>query len=483
MIERTNFAELLEKSLNAEAIPLKLNQALQGYPDQNGQRVPGLWDDISRGFAENARGDVVTVTPYARSDRIFVQTELPALLNNPNVNTINGLPRQIYVDKLDEIVKALPDGAPMGDAYERLNKNFVQHTSESYMRKFSALEFSRDMGGKDMPRDFLRAHENLKPVLDSAAPPKTSMLQRGFNVASEFIDPIKPGLKTFGYAVVGAVPIIGMLPNTAEAAELKDKLATAIDNGQISPQAVAEYNIIMAGHIAQGLDPTVILGEAGIQQSFNDWADRYDVQGELRESLQPTSLALMLKDGGIYIAENIERLPSATVDVGRYAGQTVMEAGELSLNTINKAYDYMNGKTDQIQELYDALPSVDLQEVTARNLTGDHAPLNEREDILPLLEAKARAEYFEDHMSITEDPDRQAYYGERLQDARDDFNTSAMAMDEGQLNDVKDYLATYNQYRQGVAAENALAVQAQGFRTNPELVGSQSGPAQNRLAM
>ena len=344
----------------------------------------------------------------------------------------------------------------------------------------------RVLGKGDLRTDYARAGDDIKtqPLqsLDYSAPnsPKmSSPLKRSFNVISEAAGPI---LKTTGMVILGAIPIVGILPNTVEAAELKDKLATAIDNGEISSKAVTEYNVIMGGHVVQGADPTVFLGEAGVQQSFSDWADRYDVQGDLRESLQPSSLALMLKDGGTYIADNIERLPSATVDVGLFAGQTAVVAGEVSVDALDNAYDYMSGNTEVTQGVYDALPSVDLQEVTARNLTGDHAALNERDDIHDLLQSKARAEYFEGKMKTEEDPDKQAYFGDRLQDAKDSFEVSVEAMGEDQLNDVKDYLATYNQYVEGSAAENAATI-TQETPVNPEVFGSQPDIAINRTGM
>lgn len=172
----------------------------------------------------------------------------------------------------------------------------------------------------------------------------------GFNKA------VSPFLKGAGMVVLGAIPIIGILPNIVEAKELETTLQTAIDNGQVSEDALLAYNTILAGHIAQGADPTVLMGEAGTQASFNDWADRYNVQGDLRESLQPSSLALMLKDGSIYIAQNTDRIPQATLDVGNFAiEQTVVGAGYV-MNAVDSAYDYMSGNTADMQDIYDGLP-------------------------------------------------------------------------------------------------------------------------------
>lgn len=49
-----------------------------------------MWGDASREFAETARGNVIVVAANAKPDAIFGSIELPALLKNPNVSSING---------------------------------------------------------------------------------------------------------------------------------------------------------------------------------------------------------------------------------------------------------------------------------------------------------------------------------------------------------------------------------------------------------
>ena len=67
---------------------------LDGSVDAFGNRVPdGAWDNVSRRFAELAVGQVRVIAPQADAQRIFAQTELPALLANSNVTTIEGLSR------------------------------------------------------------------------------------------------------------------------------------------------------------------------------------------------------------------------------------------------------------------------------------------------------------------------------------------------------------------------------------------------------
>ncbi|MEO0444292.1 MAG: hypothetical protein AAFZ92_11245, partial [Pseudomonadota bacterium] len=65
------------------------------YHPQNGP-----WADASRRFIEATTGPVRTIVPNASPDRVFAQTELPALLNNHNVTSIDG----IAIDDIKSIV-------------------------------------------------------------------------------------------------------------------------------------------------------------------------------------------------------------------------------------------------------------------------------------------------------------------------------------------------------------------------------------------
>lgn len=387
---------------------------------------------------------------------------------------------RLFKEDFDEVVDktgVTPEIRSVSDG------GWIEHL-EGYRTQLENVP-NRALGKGDLRTDYARAGDDLKtqPLkpLDYSAPNSPKMdspLKRAYNVVSEAAGPV---VKKTSMVILGAIPIIGMLPNSAEAAELKDKLATAIDNGDIPPEAVTEYNVIMAGHIAQGADPTVVLGEAGVQQSFNDWAERYNVQDDLRDSLQPSSLALMIKDGGTYIADNIDRLPSATADVVKFTGGAAVTAGEISMNAIDYAYDHISGNAEITQGLYDQLPSVNLQDVLSGSLTGDHASLNEREDVLDLLQSKARVEYFESQMASEEDPYRHAYFADRSQAAKDDFESSVEAMDKEQLNDVQNYLATYNQYIAGNMAENPNMVNE--TPTNPELLDVETSATSSRMAI
>jgi len=65
----------------------------------------GVWAQASKTFAESASGDITTLTSQAPDNRTFALVELPALLANPNVNSVNGVNREV----LQELA-ASPEG-------------------------------------------------------------------------------------------------------------------------------------------------------------------------------------------------------------------------------------------------------------------------------------------------------------------------------------------------------------------------------------
>ena len=52
----------------------------------------GIWDEVSERFVRQASGDVRLVVGGAKLDRVFAQTEIQALLANPAIQSIEGLP-------------------------------------------------------------------------------------------------------------------------------------------------------------------------------------------------------------------------------------------------------------------------------------------------------------------------------------------------------------------------------------------------------
>ncbi|MFT6926271.1 MAG: hypothetical protein ACJAZP_001881 [Psychromonas sp.] len=74
---------------------IKFNEFMDGKPDPTtGIRDLGYFDTLSANLASNAFGDVVTITPQANNlNSVWNRSELPALLDNPKVTSINGIPK------------------------------------------------------------------------------------------------------------------------------------------------------------------------------------------------------------------------------------------------------------------------------------------------------------------------------------------------------------------------------------------------------
>ncbi len=56
----------------------------------------GVWDRVSARYAADAVGEVVTFTGGAYENRVFYQTELPIILANPKVTSIDGIPVEAF---------------------------------------------------------------------------------------------------------------------------------------------------------------------------------------------------------------------------------------------------------------------------------------------------------------------------------------------------------------------------------------------------
>jgi hypothetical protein len=72
----------------------QINDFLYGAQSGTTQRrtSKGVWDDVSHNFTSQASGNVRTLVGGARADKVFAQTELPQLLRNPAVRSIDEIP-------------------------------------------------------------------------------------------------------------------------------------------------------------------------------------------------------------------------------------------------------------------------------------------------------------------------------------------------------------------------------------------------------
>lgn len=88
--------EALERVFESDPLEngTRANQFLFGTIDEAGKRVPnGAWDIVSAKFASATVGEVRAITSYAQPDRVFGATELPRVLTNERVTTVEGIDR------------------------------------------------------------------------------------------------------------------------------------------------------------------------------------------------------------------------------------------------------------------------------------------------------------------------------------------------------------------------------------------------------
>ncbi|WP_111850147.1 calcium-binding protein [Acinetobacter baumannii] len=96
----------------------------------DGVKSPALWDDASEALAKASSGDVRTLTPFGTEDKVFARVELPALLENPNVKTIDGIPREVLKTMYDaDIASGLSHTEAIDNARAAVQAKSLIYTS------------------------------------------------------------------------------------------------------------------------------------------------------------------------------------------------------------------------------------------------------------------------------------------------------------------------------------------------------------------
>ena len=104
LIDRTEINKFLNSrefiSATADAHGIRANDIRSRTPDAKVANdwlyhaTDGPWADASARFADATRGEVKVIASGAAPDRVFALTELPHILTNPEVTTIEGIPRE-----------------------------------------------------------------------------------------------------------------------------------------------------------------------------------------------------------------------------------------------------------------------------------------------------------------------------------------------------------------------------------------------------
>ena len=81
----------------------EVNEFIFGKENPGSLRTNGAFDWVSENFAKETKGRVIAIVPNASSGRTFGQTELKALLQNPDVTHINGLEKSLLLGNIDPL--------------------------------------------------------------------------------------------------------------------------------------------------------------------------------------------------------------------------------------------------------------------------------------------------------------------------------------------------------------------------------------------
>lgn len=130
-----------------------------------------------------------------------------------------------------------------------------------------------------MPRIVEGGAEALSKAIEHSA----SLLGKIQNVAGD-------AFKFLGKASKVLVPVAAAAA-IGEVTGLNDKIASAIKLGLVPEAAAAEYDQLLAGHLAQATaDPTIIGGELATQTWFDDWAEKHKLPEYVKKDLAPSSI-------------------------------------------------------------------------------------------------------------------------------------------------------------------------------------------------
>ena len=125
-LEERSFIDTLRTASIKEGI--SFDEVYAGK-NSDGVRISSdsMWDIASKNLAQNASGDVRTIAPLTNDNSIFKQTELPTLLNNPKVTSIDG----ISIEELRATYNNAggAEGNGVNSVYQKVQQGSIAHYS------------------------------------------------------------------------------------------------------------------------------------------------------------------------------------------------------------------------------------------------------------------------------------------------------------------------------------------------------------------
>ena len=180
------------------------NQAIEflyGSQNNGARQNNGAWDVVANNFDKGAKGDVCVIGSMD-SKSIFAQTELPALMKNPNVIRINGIDKSILMPLENNGLEHIRNAATMRDAIRNSTSN------------------NKNWGKFKLNNNSLN---KLKELYDNSDSPTRKSLQDTANlIANSPVNKLANKLPVIAYVWTG----IGLAGAAAE-------IQTAMDRGDI----------------------------------------------------------------------------------------------------------------------------------------------------------------------------------------------------------------------------------------------------------
>lgn len=225
----------------------KMARRIFDGPVENNVRSNYVVDDVmslndfisDRLMREMAAGDVRTATPSALPDKVFVQTELPALLENPRVTAINAIPVESLRQTLEETGSMLEVNKRVAEAsaalMEGMRYTAVDHGTEEKPRivvtAVDTTGFLRDSGARGVSFD--AAGAEVQTVALAPAPPGPAL--------SAPSQPAAAGVAVLSITDMDTAAFRDLGRN-AELAQVLADAATRIADGEKAPFELADTN-------------------------------------------------------------------------------------------------------------------------------------------------------------------------------------------------------------------------------------------------
>ncbi|GAB6142171.1 hypothetical protein JCM14076_29000 [Methylosoma difficile] len=228
------------------------NKFLFGTYDASGTRITsdGAWDTVSKNFAQLATGDVRVIAPNANISGVFGATELKALMDNPNVTAIEGIPKDDLL-KLDSQTRfdAIKNASFLNMAYTGLHYDKdATHAADDFLHKITDTE------------DYLALHPEANNRFKLASDTLTADQKVYYQTFSK-------AMKDSPYALIADGKLLnklGVVGDLMDFALTCDEAASAVESGNIkqAKAIMAEWAVEQTGSIAGEALGTVIAGVA-----------------------------------------------------------------------------------------------------------------------------------------------------------------------------------------------------------------------------